>query len=185
MYVNEKIFNSHPQKTETQKEMDAYLFLEENNVSYLRAEHDEAATIELCEEVEKVLAAKICKNLLLTNRQQTVFYLLLIKGDMVFKTKYLSAQINSARLSFANAEQMEALLGVTPGSLTVLALLKDKEKKVNLLIEESVLEEEFFACHPMVNTATVKIKTEDLIKKVLPALGREYKLVNLECPEDE
>lgn len=185
MYVNEKIFNSHPQKTETQKEMDAYLFLEENNVSYLRAEHDEAATIELCEEVEKVLAAKICKNLLLTNRQQTVFYLLLIKGDMVFKTKYLSAQINSARLSFANAEQMEALLGVTPGSLTVLALLKDKEKKVNLLIEESVLKEEFFACHPMVNTATVKFKTEDLIKKVLPALGREYKLVNLECPEDE
>lgn len=185
MYVNEKIFNSHPQKTETQKEMDAYLFLEENNVSYLRAEHEEAATIELCEEVEKVLAAKICKNLLLTNRQQTVFYLLLIKGDMVFKTKYLSAQINSARLSFANAEQMEALLGVTPGSLTVLALLKDKEKKVNLLIEESVLKEEFFACHPMVNTATVKFKTEDLIKKVLPALGREYKLVNLECPEDE
>lgn len=185
MYVNEKIFNSHPPKTETQKEMDAYLFLEENNVSYLRAEHDEAATIELCEEVEKVLAAKICKNLLLTNRQQTVFYLLLIKGDMVFKTKYLSAQINSARLSFANAEQMEALLGVTPGSLTVLALLKDKEKKVNLLIEESVLKEEFFACHPMVNTATVKFKTEDLIKKVLPALGREYKLVNLECPEDE
>ncbi len=185
MYVNEKIFNSHPQKTETQKEMDAYLFLEENNVSYLRAEHDEAATIELCEEVEKVLAAKICKNLLLTNRQQTVFYLLLIKGDMVFKTKYLSAQINSARLSFANAEQMETLLGVTPGSLTVLALLKDKEKKVNLLIEESVLKEEFFACHPMVNTATVKFKTEDLIKKVLPALGREYKLVNLECPEDE
>ena len=185
MYVNEKIFNSHPQKTETQKEMDAYMFLEENNVSYLRAEHDEAATIELCEEVEKVLAAKICKNLLLTNRQQTVFYLLLIKGDMVFKTKHLSAQINSARLSFANAEQMEALLGVTPGSLTVLALLKDKEKKVNLLIEESVLKEEFFACHPMVNTATVKFKTEDLIKKVLPALGREYKLVNLECPEDE
>lgn len=185
MYVNEKIFNSHPQKTETQNEMDAYLFLEENNVSYLRAEHDEAATIELCEEVEKVLSAKICKNLLLTNRQQTVFYLLLIKGDMVFKTKYLSAQINSARLSFANAEQMEALLGVTPGSLTVLALLKDKEKKVNLLIEESVLKEEFFACHPMVNTATVKFKTEDLIKKVLPALGREYKLVNLECPEDE
>jgi Ala-tRNA(Pro) deacylase len=80
---------------------------------------------------------------------------------------------------------MEALLGVTPGSLTVLALLKDKEKKVNLLIEESVLKEEFFACHPMVNTATVKFKTEDLIKKVLPALGREYKLVNLECLEDE
>ena len=145
MYINETTFNSHPETTSTQKEMDAYLFLEENGVEYVRAEHDEAATIELCENVEKIINAKICKNLLLTNRQQTVFYLLLIKGDMVFKTKYLSAQINSARLSFANAEQMETLLDVTPGSLTVLALLKDKEKRVNLLIEENVLKEEFFA----------------------------------------
>lgn len=185
MYINEKIFNCHPETTKTQKEMDAYLFLEENCVEYIRAEHDEAATIELCEDVEKIIDAKICKNLLLTNRQQTVFYLLLIKGDMVFKTKYLSSQINSARLSFANAEQMESLLDVTPGSLTVLALMKDKEKKVNLLIEENVLKEEFFACHPMVNIATVKFKTEDLTQKILPALNREYTLVNLECPEDE
>ena len=185
MYINPEIFSSHPEVTKTQKEMDAYLFLEENDVEYVRAEHDEAATIELCENVEKIIDTKICKNLLLTNRQQTDFYLLLIKGDMVFKTKYLSAQINSARLSFANAEQMETLLDVTPGSLTVLALMKDKEKKVNLLIEENVLKEEFFACHPMVNTATVKFKTEDLTKKILPALDREYTLVNLECPEDE
>lgn len=185
MYVNEKTFNTHPETTETQKEMDAYLFLEENGVDYIRAEHDEAATIELCESVEKIIDAKICKNLLLTNRQQTVFYLLLIKGDMVFKTKYLSSQINSARLSFANAEQMETLLDVTPGSLTVLSLMKDKEKKVNLLIEENVFKEEYFACHPMVNTATVKFKTEDLKNKILPALNREYTLVNLECPDDE
>jgi len=104
---------------------------------------------------------------------------------MVFKTKYLSSQINSARLSFATAEHMETLLDVTPGSLTVLALMKDKEKKVNLLIEESVLKEEYFACHPMVNTATVKFKTDDLMNKILPALNREYTLVNLECPADE
>lgn len=185
MYINKVTFNSHPETTKTQKEMDAYLFLEENGVEYIRAEHDEAATIELCEGVEKIIDAKICKNLLLTNRQQTVFYLLLIKGDMVFKTKYLSSQINSARLSFATAEHMETLLDVTPGSLTVLALMKDKEKKVNLLIEESVLKEECFACHPMVNTATVKFKTDDLMNKILPALNREYTLVNLECPDDE
>lgn len=185
MYVNEKIFNTHPESTKTQKEMDSYLFLEENGVEYFRAEHDEAATIELCESVEKIINAKICKNLLLTNRQQTVFYLLLIKGDMVFKTKYLSSQINSSRLSFATAEHMAELLDVTPGSLTVLALMKDKEKKVNLLIEENVFKEEYFACHPMVNTATVKFKTEDLKNKILPALDHEYILVNLECPCDE
>lgn len=185
MYINEQTFSTRPAETSTQKEMDAYLFLEENKVDYIRAEHTEAATIELCEEIEKIIDAKICKNLLLTNRQQTVFYLLLIPGDMVFKTKYLSSQINSSRLSFATAEHMETLLDVTPGSLTVLALMKDKEKKVNLLIEENVLKNEYIACHPMVNTATVKFTVEDLINKVLPALNREYKIVNLECTNDE
>ena len=120
MYINPQTYSTHPAKTTTQKEMDSYLFLENNGVEYIRAEHEEAATIELCEEIEKVIDAKICKNLLLCNRQQTKFYMLLIPGDMPFKTKYLSAQINSSRLSFASGEQMESLLNVSPGSLTVL-----------------------------------------------------------------
>ncbi len=185
MYINETLYNVHPETTATQKEMDSYFFLENNGVEYIRAEHDEAATIELCEGVEKIIDGKICKNLLLCNRQQTDFYMLLIPGDMPFKTKYLSKQIGSARLSFASGEQMAELLNVTPGSLTVLSLMYDKEKKVQLLIEKNVFEEINFACHPCVNTATVKFSTEDLKSKVLPALGHEYKVVDLECPEDE
>ena len=185
MYVNSRTFSIHPDTTQTQKEMDSYLFLENNGVDYIRAEHDEAATIELCEEIEKVINAKICKNLLLCNRQQTKFYMLLIPGDMVFKTKYLSAQINSSRLSFASGEQMEKMLNVTPGSLTVLSLMHDKEKQIELLIEKNVFKEEYFGCHPCVNTATVRFLTEDLKTKVLPALNREYTIVDLECPEDE
>lgn len=185
MYINETLFNIHPQKTETQKEMDSYLFLENNGVDYIRAEHDEAATIELCENIEKVIDGKICKNLLLCNRQQTDFYMLLIPGDMPFKTKYLSKQIGSARLSFASGEQMTELLNVTPGSLTVLSLMYDKESKVQLLVEKNVFNEPSFACHPCVNTATVKFSTADLKSKVLPALEHEYKIVDLECPEDE
>lgn len=186
MYINKELFKVHPEKTETEKEMKSYLFLEENGIDYVRAEHDEAATIELCEEVEKVIDAKICKNLLLCNRQQTVFYMLLIPGDLTFKTKHLSAQINSSRLSFASGEQMEELLNVSPGSLTVLSLMFDKEKKVNLLIEKSLFNEKWFACHPCVNSATVKFSTQDLKNKVLPALGREYTEVDLiNVPADE
>lgn len=185
MYINPNTFTSHPETTATQKEMQSYLFLEDNGVEYIRAEHDEAATIELCEDVEKVIDAKICKNLLLCNRQQTMFYMLLIPGDMPFKTKYLSSQINSSRLSFASGEQMEELLNVSPGSLTVLALMFDKEKKVRLLIEKNVFKSEYFACHPCVNTATVRFSTSDLKEKVLPALGREYTVVDLECKDDE
>lgn len=185
MYINPETYNIHPEATATEKEMDSYLFLENNGVEYIRAEHDEAATIELCEGVEEIIGAKICKNLLLTNRQQTDFYMLLIPGDMPFKTKYLSKQIGSARLSFASGEQMTELLNVTPGSLTVLSLMYDKEKRVQLLIEKNVFNEEYFACHPCVNTATVKFSTEDLKGKVLPNLSHEYKIVDLECPEDE
>lgn len=186
MYINPTTYSVHPEKTETEKEMKSYLLLENNGVPYIRAEHEEAATIELCEEVEKVIDGKICKNLLLCNRQQTDFYMLLVPGDLVFKTKYLSSQINSSRLSFASGEQMESLLNVTPGSLTVLSLLFDPEKKVRLLIEKSLLKEEYIACHPCVNTATVKFKTEDLLNKVLPALNRTYTEVDLiNVPQDE
>lgn len=185
MYINPQTFTTHPEKTATEKEMQSYLFLEENGVEYVRAEHDEAHTIELCEEIEKVIGAKICKNLLLCNRQQTKFYMLLIPGDMVFKTKYLSAQINSSRLSFASGEQMESMLNVTPGSLTVLALMFDKEKQIELLIEKNVFKEELFGCHPCVNSATVRFSTADLKEKVLPALGREYTVVDLECYEED
>ena len=185
MYINPQTFTQHPEKTQTEKEMQSYLFLEENGVEYIRAEHEEAATIELCEEIEKVIDAKICKNLLLCNRQQTKFYMLLIPGDMVFKTKYLSSQINSSRLSFASGEQMEKMLNVSPGSLTVLALMFDKNKEIELLIEKNVFKEEYFGCHPCVNTASVKFLTEDLKNKVLPALNREYTIVDLECHDDE
>lgn len=177
MQIDGTLYSSHPEKTNTEKEMASYLFLEEKGVDYRRVSHSEAATIELCHEIETVLGAKICKNLLLCNRQQTDFYMLLIPGDLVFKTKYLSAQIGSSRLSFASGEQMEELLNVSPGSLTVLSLMFDKERRVKLLIEESLLLEENFACHPCVNTATVKFSVKDLLEKVLPALGHEYKTV--------
>lgn len=185
MYINETLFNTHPETIATEKEMASYIFLEDNGVEYIRAEHDEAATIELCEGVERIIDAKICKNLLLCNRQQTDFYMLLIPGEMPFKTKYLSKQIGSSRLSFASGEQMTELLNVTPGSLTVLSLMFDKEQKVKLLIEKNVFNDEFFACHPCVNTATVKFSTVDLKDKVLPKLLHEYTIVDLECPEDE
>lgn len=185
MFVNPQLFNSHPNTTATEKEMESYLFLEKNGVDYVRAEHDEAQTIELCENIEKVIGGKICKNLLLCNRQQTDFYMLLIPGDMPFKTKYLSKQIGSSRLSFASGEQMSELLNVTPGSLTVLSLMYDKAQKVRLLIEKGIFNEGDFACHPCVNTATVKFSTDDLKEKILPALGHEYTVVDLECHEDE
>ena len=161
----------------------AYDLLEQCGICYERADHMAAMTIELCHEVEKVLGAKICKNLFLCNRQKTDFYLLLIDGDKVFKTKYLSAQLGCSRLSFADGEMMEELLRVQPGSASVLALQHDKDQLVRLVIDRPVLQGALFACHPCKNTSTVSFATQELTEKLLPMLKRDYTVVDL--PEDE
>ena len=142
-------------------------------------------TMEACEEIDRTLSegvekgVAICKNLFLCNRQATDFYLLLIPGDKPFKTKYLSAQIGSSRLSFAKPEYMEQYLDITPGSVSVMGLMNDKEKKVRLLIDKDLLQDEYFACHPCINTSSLRFKTSDLMEKVIPAMGHEPTMVCL------
>lgn len=162
-----------------EKEIRVYDFLDTLGISYQRVDHEAAMTMEACEEIDRVLGNEICKNLMLCNRQETDFYLLLIPGDKPFKTKFLSAQIGSARLSFAKPEYMEEYLDITPGSLSVLGLMNDTERKVQLLIDEDVLTGEYFGCHPCINTSSLRIRTEDLVEKIIPAMGHEPKMVKL------
>ena len=163
------------------KEIRVYDFLDKIGVDYQRVYHVAAMKMEECEEVDKTLGdgTAICKNLFLCNRQETDFYLLLIPGDKNFKTKYLSSQIGSSRLSFAKAEYMEKYLDITPGSVSIMGLMNDEEKKVQLLIDEDVMKCEYFGCHPCINTASLKIKMEDLKNKIIPALGHEPIYVKL------
>ena len=161
------------------KEVRVYDLLDSLGISYQRIDHEAAMTMEACAEIDKVLDATICKNLLLCNRQCTAFYLLLIPGDKVFKTKDLSAQIGSSRLSFASGEYMEQFLDITPGSLSILGLMNDKEKQVQLLIDEDVLKGEYIGCHPCINTSSLRLRTEDVLQKLIPAMGHPPRLVQL------
>ena len=160
-------------------ELLAYDFLEKLGIDFDRVDHAPAMTMEICADIDKVLGASICKNLFLCNRQQTEFYLLMMPDDKPFKTKNLSKEIGSARLSFASAEQMQTYLGVTPGSVSVLGLLNDRENKVTLIIDEEILKAEYFGCHPLINTSSLKIKTKDLMEKIIPELGNNFKTVVL------
>ena len=161
------------------KEIRCYDLLDGLGVGYQRIDHEAAMTMEACAEIDRVLDAAICKNLLLCNRQQTEFYLLLIPGDKVFKTSVLSKEIGSSRLSFAAPEYMEQYLDITPGSLSILGLMNDQGGHVQLLIDEDVLKEEYFGCHPCINTSSLRLKTADLLEKVIPALGHAPRLVIL------
>lgn len=161
------------------KEMAVYAFLADLSVPFSRVDHDPTASIADCEEIDRLLDIEICKNLFLCNSQKTAFYLLMMPGKKPFQTKVLSHQIGSARLSFAPPEYMEAFLNITPGSVSVLGLMNDKDHRVQLLIDRDVLAHPFFGCHPCINTSSLKIATEDLLHKILPATGHVPTVVTL------
>ena len=161
------------------KEIRVYDLLDKLGVDYQRVDHEPAMTMEACEEIDKTLGAPTCKNLLLCNRQQTDFYLLLMQGDKVFKTKDLSAQLEVSRLSFASGEFMEEFLDITPGSLSIMGLMNDKDFRVKLVIDSPVLAEEYIGFHPCINTSTLRVKTADLLSTIIPAMGHVLTTVTL------
>ena len=178
MFIDPKVYTGGAEGR-LEKEMRSYALLDSLGLEYRRVDHEHADTIEACEQVEGLLECKICKNLFLTNRQQTDFYLLIMPGEKPFKTKLLSKQIGSARLSFASAEHMEKYLDITPGSVSILGLMNDKGGAVRLLVDRDLLNEEYFGCHPCINTSSLRLKTADVFGKLLPAMGHEPTFVDL------
>ncbi|MBR3996389.1 MAG: prolyl-tRNA synthetase associated domain-containing protein [Clostridia bacterium] len=173
--------NGRPQNTNgrLKKEIKVYDYLDNLSIQYDRVDHPPFDTMEDCAETDKLLGVSTVKNLLLCNSQKTEFYMLIMPADKKFKTKELSKQIGSARLSFASGEHMEKLLDITPGSLTILGLINDPKKRVRLLIDRDVCESEYIVAHPCINTSSLRIKTSDILGVFLPSLGRDAIFVDL------
>ena len=178
MFIDPKVYTGGAEGR-LEKEMRSYALLDSLGLEYRRVDHEHADTIEACEQVEGLLECKICKNLFLTNRQQTDFYLLIMPGEKPFKTKLLSKQIGSARLSFASPEHMEKYLDITPCSVSILGLMNDKGGAVRLLVDRDLLKEEYFGCHPCINTSSLRLRTKDLLEVIIPAMGHEPHFVTL------
>lgn len=179
--VDPTLYKGRPKNYDSrlEKEKKVYDLLDSLGIEYERADHDAANTIEDCEEVEKIIGVDICKNLFLCNRQMTKFYLLMMPGKKPFKTKDLSQQIGSARLSFGPAEKMLEFLDITPGSVSIMGLANDKNNDIQLLLDREIYESEFVRCHPCINTSTLKIKTKDILEKFLPAVKHDPVVVDL------
>ena len=176
-----ELYNGRPEDESGRlpRELRVYDLLDSLGIFYQRADHEAAMTMEACEKVDEVLGILMCKNLFLCNRQKTRFYLLLMPGDKKFKTKELSKQINSARLSFAEGEDMLAHLDIEPGAVSVMGLMNDTDGQVQLLVDEDLLKEEYLGCHPCVNTSSLKMLTRDVLEKFLPAVRHEMTPVHL------
>ena len=162
-----------------EKEIRCYDLLDSLGIDYRRIDHEAAMTMEACEEIDRVLDAVICKNLLLTPRNRSAFYLLCMPGDKPFSTKDFSKLIGSSRLSFATEEDLIGLLGCHAGSASILGLMNDTEHRVTLAIDRTVAEDEWFGCHPRENTSSLRLKTCDVLEKFLPATGHEAVIVDL------
>lgn len=166
----------------SEREIRAYAFLDGLGIDFDRTDHPDrpATTMEVCADVDAILRVHICKNLFLCNRQQTNFYLLVMPGDKPFKTKELSKQMGVSRLSFASEDYMVQFLDIHPGSVSVLGLMNDQARRVQLVIDEDVLKEEYFGCHPCENTSSIRFATKDMMDVILPALKIKPIIVHLE-----
>ena len=176
-----ELYNGRPESTEGRlpREIRTYDYLDTLGIPYQRTDHERADNMEACNEIDAVLGVIICKNLFLCNRQKTVFYLLMMPGDKKFKTKELSAQIQSARLSFAEPEDMLKYLDIEPGAVSIMGLMNDHDRAVHLLVDEDVLRDAYIGCHPCVCTSSLKIRTADILEKFLPSTGHEIQTVHL------
>ena len=161
------------------EELRTYDLLDELGIAYERVDHEAAFTMEACEDIDRILGVEMCKNLFLCNAQKTDFYLLMMPGKKIFKTKFLSKQIGSSRLSFADEGHMKEYLGLAPGSASVLGLMNDRDKRVRLLIDEDVLKDEYIGCHPCVNTSSLRIRTKDIMDVFLKYVGHVPAIVEL------
>ena len=178
-WVDPVKYTSRPEGARTPREMAVYDLLERLEVPYVRLDHAQMKTIADCREVDRILEIAMSKNLFLCNSQKSRFYLLMMPGEKKFQTRVLSDQIGSARLSFADSEYMEEFLEISPGSVSVLGLMNDRDNQVQLLIDRDVYEREALGCHPCVNTSSLRISMEDLLKIILPAIHHEPMVVNL------
>lgn len=174
-----ELYKGRPADERIPKEKRCYTLLDSLGIEYYRIDHEHADTMEACAAIESVLGCEIIKNLLLTNRRQTDIYLLLMPAQKPFKTKILSKQLGVSRLSFATEEQMLKHLDITPGSVSVLGLMNDSEKAVRLVIDEDVLKMDCIGCHPCINTSSLRLKTSDVLEKLLPAVCHTYTPVAL------
>lgn len=170
-----EIFHGRPEDISNRidSEVATYNFLDSLCIKYDRVDHEPAMSDDVYAQMDSALVSTACKNLFLVNRQETHFYLLMMPRNKDFRTRFLKEQLGLAHLSFAKENLMVEYLGVHPGSVSIMCLLKDTEGKVELIIDKDVLSGETVRFHPCINTSSIRVSTKDFIEKILPELKHE------------
>lgn len=158
--------------------------LDELHIPYTLYEHKLALTMEDCEGIGSDIGAVHFKNLFLTNRAGTDYYLCLLRADKKFHTGAVSRQLGSERLCFATPEQLQEKLGLAAGSVTPLALINDKDHSITVAIDRDIMADPLLCMHPLISNTSVAIFRMDMIRYI-KACGNEYKYISVDSGEEE
>lgn len=182
------VYNGRPENCDERlpREVRVYDFLDSIGIEYQRTDHmgNRAFTMKDCKTIDATLGTVLCKNLFLSTANQKNYFLLLMPGDKPFKTKHITSQTKTGRLSFAGADKMLEYLDIEPGAVSIMGLMNDHDKHVKLLVDKDLIDNEYLACHPCVNTSSIRLRTEDALGAYLKATGHEYQIVELPWEEE-
>ncbi len=141
-------------------------------------EHPPVFTVEEARALRGQIPGGHCKNLFLKDKKGVV-WLVVTEEDAVIDLKSLPEKIGSARLSFGNAELMQELLGVTPGSVTPFGLISDDHNRVQVVLDRKMMDHEKLNYHPLSNDATMTIRSEDLVT-FIRSCGHEPRIAQIQ-----
>lgn len=143
--------------------MDLYKILDKLDIKYDEIEHDAVYTVEEANKIEFMIEGIGCKNLFLTDKNK--YFLYVLKDDKRADLRELANYLNVLRLSFGNEDKLMELLGLTKGSVTPLGIINDKYNKVTIILDKDLVGCKLL-CHPNINTKTMNIEYDDLIKLI-------------------
>src|SRR3989339_238772 len=143
---------------------DISAFLSEHSIPFEKFDHPAVFT---CEEAERLcpkMPGTATKNLLLRDRKGTRNFLVVVSYDTAADLRGLKDLLEVDKLSFASPERLKSLLGVEPGAVTLLGIVNDSEGKVEVILDEAIWNAQALQCHPLVNTATLGIPNEGIVR---------------------
>ena len=172
------ITSAAPADLGTPLQAKVYEILDALAIPFERVDTEAVVTMDDCQSVNAKLHVRMVKTLFLCNAQKTTFYLFVTRGDKPFRSKEFSKSVGSSRVSFAPADLMESMLGVTVGAATVFAKLMDRQNAVQVVLDADVLAEEWYGCSDGTTTSYLKLRTHQIIDAFLPHVGHRPMIVN-------
>jgi Ala-tRNA(Pro) deacylase len=163
MFFISEILKSPPASFCTPLQKKTYETLTDLSIPYERVTTDEAIKMEDCIQINQKLDMKMVKTLFLCNRQQTHFFLFMTTAEKPFNSKAFSERLGISRVSFAPTHQLEDKLGVKIGAATVFGILMDTNRAVQVVLDEDVVNEEWYGCSDGTTTGYMKIKTKHVV----------------------